>query len=119
LPELIKLMNRKLIIKAVLLNSCVVIGSVILGLIIINAFARHLFNLNVEDYLFLIASAAGLPVSFFVYKKAVSKKTLHAATVYLLTQVTVGLIILVLFLLLFLAIKIYCANSPCRIIPFL
>jgi hypothetical protein len=119
LPELIKPMNRKLIIKAVLLNSCVVIASIVFGLIIINAFARHLFNLNVEDYLFVIAFAAGLPVSFFVYKKAVSKKVLHAAAVYLLTQVLVGLIIFVLFLLIFLAIKIYCANSPCRIIPLL
>ncbi len=114
-------MNRKLIIKAVLLNSCIVIASIIFGLIIINAFAKHLFNLNlnVEDYLFVIAFAAGLPVSLYVYKKAVSKKILHAAAVYLLTQVSVGLIIFVLFLLLFLTIKIYCAYSPCRIIPFL
>lgn len=112
-------MNRKLIIKAVLLNSCIVVFLIILGLIIIGAFASQIFNFNVEDYLFVIAFAAGLPVSFFVYKKAVSKKILHAAVVYLLTQVSVGLIILVLFLLLFLAIKIYCAYSPCRIIPFL
>lgn len=112
-------MNRKLIIRAALLNSCIVIASIILGLIIINAFARHLFNLNVEDYLFLIAFAAGLPVSFSVYKKAVSKKILNAAAVYLLTQVSVGLIISVFFLLLFLAIKIYCAFSPCRLFPFL
>lgn len=112
-------MNRKLIIKAVLLNSCIVIASIIFGLIIINAFARHLFNLNVEDYLFVIAFAAGLPVSFYAYQKAETKKIAHAVAVYLLTQVAVGLTILCLFLLLFLAIKIYCAYDPCRIFPLL
>ena len=112
-------MNQKLIIKAALLNSCIVIASIILGVILLGAFASHLFNRNVEDYLFLIAFAAGLPVSFYVYRKAVSKKIALAVLVYLLTQVLVGLIIFVLFLLLFLAIKIYCAYSPCRITPFL
>ncbi|HXG82431.1 MAG TPA: hypothetical protein VNI84_00255 [Pyrinomonadaceae bacterium] len=67
-------MNRKLILKAVLLNSCVVIASIILGVIILGAFASHLFNLNVENYLFVIALVAALPVSLYVYKKAVSKK---------------------------------------------
>ena len=112
-------MNQKLIIKAALLDSCIVIASIILGVILLGAFASRLFNRNVEDYLFLIAFAAGVPVSFYVYRKAVSKKIAHAVLVYLLTQVLVGLIIFVLFLLLFLAIKIYCAYSPCRIIPFL
>jgi len=112
-------MNRKLIIKAALLNSCIVIASIILGLIIINAFASHLFNLNVENYLFVIALAAGLPVSFYVHKKAVSHKIAHAVTVFLLTQVAVGLIMFVLFLLLLLALKIYCAYNSCNIIPFL
>ena len=111
-------MNRKLIIKAALLNSCVVIASIILGTIILSVFASHLFNKNVEDYLFVIAFAAGLPVSFYVYKKAVSKKIAHAVLVYLLTQVLVGLIIFILFLLLFLAIKIYCAYNQCRLFPF-
>ncbi len=94
-------MNRKLIIKAVLLNSCIVIASIILGLVVINAFASRLFNLNVEDYLFVIALAAGLPISFYAYKKAVSRKIAYAAAVYLLTQVSVGLIISCLFLVSF------------------
>jgi len=112
-------MNRKLIIKAVLLNSCVVIASIILSLIIINAFASHLFNYIFEDYLFVIAFAAALPISFYAYKKADSKKIAHAVTVYLLTQLSVGLIIFFLFLLLFLAVRIYCAYNPCRLFPFL
>ena len=112
-------MNRKLIIKAVLLNSCVVIASIILSLIIINAFASHLFNYIFEDYLFVIAFAAALPISFYAYKKVDSKKVVHAVTVYLLTQVSVGLIILIFFLLLLLAVKIYCAYNPCRLFPFL
>jgi hypothetical protein len=112
-------MNRKLIIKAALLNSCIVIASIILGLVIINAFASHLFNLNVEDYLFVIALTAGLPVSFYAYKKAVSRKIAHAAAVYLLSQVMVGLIIFCIFLLLLLVIRIYCSYNPCGLFPFL
>jgi hypothetical protein len=112
-------MNRKLIVKAALLNSGIVIASIVSGLIIISAFASRLFNLNVEDYLFIIALVAGLPVSFYVYKKVESRKAVHAATVYLLTQVSVGLIIFCLFLLLLLAVKIYCAYNSCNIIPFL
>ena len=110
-------MNRTLIFKAALLNSCIVIALIIFGVIILSAFASHLFNVNVEDYLFVIALAAGLPISFYAYKKALSNKIAHAVTVFLLTQVLVGLIIFVLFLLLFLAIKIYCAYNSCRLFP--
>ncbi len=110
-------MNRKLIVKAALLNSGVVIASVILGVIILSVFAIHLFNHNVEDYLFIIAFAVGLPISFYVYKKAVSMKIAHAVTVYLLTQISVGLIIFVFFLLLFLAVRIYCTYNSCRLFP--
>lgn len=111
-------MNWKLIFKAVLLNSCVVIASIVLGLIIISAFASHLFNLNAEDYLFGIAFFAGLIVPVAVYKKAHSNKIIHVVTIYILTQVSVGLLICALFLLLFLAIRIYCSFNPCRLFPF-
>jgi hypothetical protein len=112
-------MNLKLIIKAVLLNSCIVIASVFAGLIIIYVFASHLFNLNVEDYSFAIALVAGLPISFVAYKKAASWKIAHAATVYLLTLVSIAFVIFVLFLLIYIFFRIYCAYNPCNIIPFL
>lgn len=105
-------MNRNLIIIASLLGM---LSGVILGYAIFFGFPQ-LSNFNVEEYIAIgVLLNAGF-WSFIAYRRAASRKFLHAAIVFVAVPV-LTVVIFVLLVLFFLFV--ICGIWECKLFPFL
>jgi len=73
----------------------------------------QLSNFNVEDYIILGIFASAGAAAFLTYKRAASRKKLHALAVFF----AVCVLTVAVFVLPFLILFVYCRIATCRFFP--
>lgn len=110
-------MNGKLILRAaaigVLISFAVIVSSFLFIFFVAPQWSNYVF----EDYIIILVLLGLFPVAIYAFKKASSRKILHAVAVYFLSLFLLVLIIVLICLALWLAITIYCRTAGCRFFP--